>query len=147
MISCRVGQTKTSAERERAQAQIAEWRARLQDLSWFMRSLNEYLARRASAEDGCKGRFWEGRYKSQALLDDAAVTCMSYVDLNPVRVGMADTPEASDLFEWYPRLAHATPEQRRIWEICGGGYGIHWPELDEDLSTEGLLRGAPAPTR
>ena len=46
---------------------------------------------------------------------------------------------------WYPRLANGTDAQRREWEICGGGYGIHWPDLDEDLSTEGLLRGAPAP--
>jgi Protein of unknown function (DUF2442) len=46
---------------------------------------------------------------------------------------------------WYPRLLHATPSQREHWEECGGGYGIHWPDIDEDLSTEGLLRGAPAP--
>jgi len=46
---------------------------------------------------------------------------------------------------WYPRLFNATPEQRATWEICGGGYGLHWPELDEDLSTEGLLKGIPAP--
>lgn len=46
---------------------------------------------------------------------------------------------------WYPKLLHATPGQRTNWEICGGGYGIHWPDIDEDLSTEGLLRGAPAP--
>lgn len=46
---------------------------------------------------------------------------------------------------WYPRLLNATPEQRRNWKICGAGYGIHWPDVDEDLSTEGLLRGAPAP--
>jgi Protein of unknown function (DUF2442) len=45
---------------------------------------------------------------------------------------------------WYPRLAAATPEQRARWEVAGGGYGIHWPEIDEDLSTEGLLRGAAA---
>jgi hypothetical protein len=48
-------------------------------------------------------------------------------------------------YAWYPRLLHATPEQRANWQTCGGGYGIHWPEIDEDLSTEGLLRGAPAP--
>ena len=48
---------------------------------------------------------------------------------------------------WYPRLLHATKEQRNNWEICGGGYGIHWPDIDEDLSTEGLLRGAPAPPK
>ena len=46
---------------------------------------------------------------------------------------------------WYPRLLRATPEQRNNWEICGGGYGVHWPDIDEDLSSEGLLRGAPAP--
>jgi len=48
---------------------------------------------------------------------------------------------------WYPRLLHATPEQRQNWQISGGGFGIHWPDIDEDLSTEGLLRGAPAPRR
>ena len=46
---------------------------------------------------------------------------------------------------WYPRLLHATPEQHANWRIAGGGYGIQWPDIDEDLSTEGLLRGAPAP--
>ena len=46
---------------------------------------------------------------------------------------------------WYPRLLNATEQQRAKWEICGGGYGIHWEEIDEDISTEGMLRGAPAP--
>jgi Protein of unknown function (DUF2442) len=46
---------------------------------------------------------------------------------------------------WYPRLLHASPEQRANWEIVGAGYGIHWPDIDEDLSSEGLLRGVPAP--
>lgn len=46
---------------------------------------------------------------------------------------------------WFPRLAGATPQQLARWEVAGGGYGIHWPDLDEDLSTDGLLRGAPAP--
>ncbi|MBA3049456.1 MAG: DUF2442 domain-containing protein [Alphaproteobacteria bacterium] len=46
---------------------------------------------------------------------------------------------------WYPRLANATAEQRSNWKISGAGLGIHWPDIDEDLSTEGLLRGAPAP--
>ena len=45
---------------------------------------------------------------------------------------------------WYPRLMNATPEQRSRWKVSGAGYGIHWPDIDEDLSTEGLLRGAPA---
>lgn len=47
---------------------------------------------------------------------------------------------------WYPRLLHATRKQRSHWKISGGGFGIHWPDVDEDLSTEGLLRGAPAPS-
>ncbi len=46
---------------------------------------------------------------------------------------------------WYPKLLNATPAQRENWQICGADYGIHWPDLDEDLSVEGLLRGAPAP--
>jgi hypothetical protein len=46
---------------------------------------------------------------------------------------------------WYPRLMNATPKQLQRWEVSGAGYGIHWPEIDEDLSSEGLLRGAPAP--
>ena len=48
---------------------------------------------------------------------------------------------------WYPRLLHATPEQRNNWKIAGAGYGIHWPDIDEDLSTQGLLQGVPAPRR
>lgn len=60
-------------------------------------------------------------------------------------VDLMDGRTISVPLAWYPRLAEATAEARANWEVAGGGYGIHWPEIDEDLSTEGLLRGAPAP--
>ena len=62
-------------------------------------------------------------------------------------VDLADGRTITVPLAWYPRLLHATVEQRQNWQVCGGGFGIHWPDIDEDLSTEGLLRGAPAPRR
>jgi hypothetical protein len=61
-------------------------------------------------------------------------------------VDLRDGRSISAPLTWYPRLLKATPKQRASWEICGGGYGIHWPDIDEDLNTEGLLRGARAPS-
>ena len=62
-----------------------------------------------------------------------------------LRVDLIDGRTIAVPLAWYPKLLHATLEQRANWQTCGGGFGIHWPDVDEDLSTEGLLRGAPAP--
>ncbi|MFB2720927.1 transposase [Shewanella xiamenensis] len=91
------GELVEAHEVSRLKHSIALYRSRLCDISWFMRCLNEPIARQANQEDNCTGRFWEGRFKSQALLDEAAVlACMAYVDLNPIRAQLADTLEQSD---------------------------------------------------
>lgn len=66
------------------------------------------------------------------------------IDDDYLTVELMDGRIISAPLAWYPRLLNATPDQRAHWERAGGGYGLHWPDLDEDLSTEGLLRGAPA---
>ncbi len=88
---------------------IAQLRQRLSSLSWFMGRLNEFIARAANKEDRVKGRFWESRFKCQALLDEAAIAaCMVYVDLNPIRAGQAATPEESNFTSIQERI--------RVWQ-------------------------------
>jgi len=80
----------------------------------------------------------------QAETADIRVRDVS-VTADELSVALIDGRTITVPLAWYPRLANATPEQRAHWEIAGAGYGIHWPDVDEDLSTEGLLLGAPAP--
>jgi hypothetical protein len=79
-----------------------------------------------------------------AIQTDERVKSVSFTETR-ISVTLMDDRMISVPLEWYPRLLNATPVQREAWQICGGGYGIHWQELDEDLSTAGMLRGAPAP--
>ncbi len=102
------GECTTKAELEVVDEVVTQWRERLCDISWFMRILNEYIARESNKEDGVTGRFWEGRFKSQALMDEQAlIACMAYVDLNPIRAGMVKTPEASDYTSIQERIQKA----------------------------------------
>jgi REP element-mobilizing transposase RayT len=94
------------AERAADALWIDTIRKRLRSLSWFMKNIKERLARRANRDDGCTGHFWEGRFKSVPLLDQAAViAAMVYVDLNPIRAAIAQTPEASDYTSVQARCA------------------------------------------
>ncbi len=98
-------QLTNRAEYEACEAIIEQWRTRLYSLSWFMKELNYDIACRANQEDDCKGHFWESRFKSQALLDEAALAAaMAYVDLNPIRAGIADKPETSEFTSVRARL-------------------------------------------
>lgn len=93
---------------------IAEFRKRLSDLSWWMRALAEPIARRSNREDECTGRFWEGRFKCQKLADETALlACSVYVDLNPVRARIAETPEESEFTSIHERIV-AEREARGI---------------------------------
>ncbi len=96
----------TETDLNHLKANVQELRLRLSSISWFMRCTSEVIARMANAEDECTGRFWEGRFKATVLPDEASIAaCMVYVDLNPIRAGLASTPETSDFTSAQERMA------------------------------------------
>ncbi|ESP93722.1 transposase [Pseudoalteromonas luteoviolacea] len=117
-----LGDTLSEVEELLKSELIEKWRARLYDISWFMKNLNEYIAREANKEDNCTGKYWEGRYKSQALLDETALlSCMAYVDLNPIRANMANKLEDSDF----------TSIQERIKQFQSSKANVKKPDQNE----------------
>jgi len=128
--------TMTTADPDR----LSEVRSRLSDLSWFMRCLVEPIARQANREDKCSGRFFEGRYRCQPILDEPALAaCLAYVDLNPIRAGIAETPETSRF----------TSVFERIQALCEANTGPADPATPEVVSQPShpnwLLRMAVEP--
>jgi len=132
MVKCWQNSQTVAAQNEQVEKLLALWRQRLCDVSWYMRCLNEHIARQANIEDGCKGRFWEGRFKSQAILDkEGLLACMIYVDLNPLRASLVATPEESADVSIHQRLEEsstAQPEADHPW-LLPFARGTH-PEPD-----------------
>ena len=118
----RSGEDLKPFERSAISDIVNVWRTRLSSISWFMRCLNQPIAHQANREDKCTGKFWESRFTSQALKsEEALVSCMAYVDLNPVRAEMADTPETSSYTSIQERLQPVFDLQHAIDDQTDGG--------------------------
>ncbi len=87
---------------------------------------------------------WERGMGTSAIATDERVAGVEVYEFD-LHVALMNGRTISVPLAWYPRLKRASAAERRTWHIAGGGYGIHWPDIDEDLSVEGMLRGAPAP--
>jgi len=111
----RDGEDLKPFERNTVSDIVNVWRSKLASISWFMRCLNQPIARQANLEDKCTGKFWESRFASQALKsEEALLSCMAYVDLNPVRAGISDTPESSSYTSFRERLESEFDLQQAI---------------------------------
>ncbi len=122
------GELTSQVEKETISSLIECWRQRLTDISWFMKCLNEPIARQANKEDRCTGHFWEARFHSKALLNEEAVlTAMAYVDLNPVRAGISETPENSEYTSIKERLTPTFDLAAAVKTYCEhGGFSDHF---------------------
>jgi hypothetical protein len=149
----------TEAELAKVEELGEAYRSRLHDLSWLMRTLNEHIARKANAEDGVTGRFLEGRFKSQALLDEKALlAAMADVDPNPVRAGIAETPEASGYTSIQERVADSLGHPLCLRGLlmssstgCGGRYaptsaGISHRDIPRYWTDSASIRSDPLAT-
>ncbi|MEX2367315.1 MAG: transposase [Pseudohongiellaceae bacterium] len=120
----------TEAEIATIPALVKSFRQKLFSISKFMACLNEYMARKANLEDGCTGRFWEGRFKSQALLDETALlSCMVYVDLNPIRAGVANDLDESDFTSIQERIRRVKNVRTKAESPHSGKSDSAKPEL------------------
>lgn len=109
------GELLSESELDTVKATAEVYRKRLFDISWFMRNLNEFIARKANEEDNCTGRFWEGRFRSQALLTEKALlSCMAYVDLNPIRARAATNLKNSFYTSIYTRLGSSALDNKPV---------------------------------
>ena len=116
-------QALSAPEQQTVSESLAVYKERLTDLSWFMKCLNEPTARRSNQEDQCTGHFWEGRFKVQAMKDESTLLCgMAYVDLNPIRAGLAETPEHSAHTSLKERIVQAFKVDKAVEDQMTAGH-------------------------
>ena len=146
----RGGGTLSIPERSTVGDIVDVWRSKLSSISWFMRCLNQPIARRANLEDKCTGKFWESRFTSQALKsEEALLSCMAYVDLNPIRAEIAISPETSNYTSIQERIQQvfSLKEAINCMLDCGDLFDFKTPlkpllHFDGDLlnhSEKGIL--------